>query len=85
MKHREIYKASVEAIAEELGRVKSIDDFFGKEGIFAKLFARTIEEMLAAEVSAHLGYEKYEAKGRIAEIAGTAVEKRCWKPRLVSR
>lgn len=64
MKHREIYKPSVEAIAEELGRAQSIDDFFGKEGLFAKLFARTIEEMLAAELSAHLGYEKYEAKGR---------------------
>jgi putative transposase len=41
-----------------------MDDFFGKEGIFAKLFAHTIEEMLETELSEHLGYEPYEVKGR---------------------
>lgn len=55
---------SVEKIQNELGRAESIDDFFGKEGIFAKLFARTLEEMLEAELSEELGYEKYEADGR---------------------
>jgi putative transposase len=53
----------VEAIQAELGQAQSINDFFGREGIFARLFARTLEEMLAAELSEHLGYEKYEAKG----------------------
>lgn len=55
---------SVERVREELGRAKSIDDFFGKEGIFAKLFARTVEEMLEGELSAQLGYERYAAEGR---------------------
>ena len=55
---------SVEEVQRELGRAKSMDDFFGKEGIFARLFAHTIEEMLEAELSEHLGYERYEAKGR---------------------
>ena len=55
---------SAEEIQDELAQVESIDDFFGKEGIFSKLFARTMEEMLEAELSAHLGYEKYEARGR---------------------
>ncbi len=41
-----------------------MDDFFGKDGIFARLFAKTIEQMLEAEMSEHLGYEPYEAKGR---------------------
>jgi transposase-like protein len=41
-----------------------MDDFFGKDGIFARLFASTIEQMLEAELSEHLGYEPYEAKGR---------------------
>jgi transposase-like protein len=41
-----------------------MDDFFGKDGIFAKLFAKTIEEMLKAELTEQLGYEPYEAKGR---------------------
>jgi hypothetical protein len=34
---------SVEKVRQELGRAESIDDFFGKEGIFAKLFAETLE------------------------------------------
>lgn len=55
---------SVEDVQRELSKAKSMDDFFGKEGIFARLFARTIEEMLEAELSEHLGYERYEAKGR---------------------
>jgi transposase-like protein len=55
---------SLERIQAELSRAKSIDDFFGKEGIFARLFATTLEQMLEAELTAELGYEKYEAKGR---------------------
>jgi len=61
---REVHLPSAEEIQNELARVESIDDFFGKEGVFGKLFALTIEEMLEAELSAHLGYEKYEASGR---------------------
>jgi putative transposase len=60
---RAIYKPQVEEIQRELSSAESIDDFFGKEGIFARLFARTLEEMLEAELSEQLGYEKYEAKG----------------------
>lgn len=55
---------SLEVIQRELGSAKSIDDFFGKEGIFARLFAKTLEQMLEAEMTEHLGYEPYEAKGR---------------------
>jgi putative transposase len=55
---------SVEALQRELSSAKSIDDFFGREGIFARLFSKTLEQMLEAELTAQLGYEKYEAKGR---------------------
>jgi transposase-like protein len=55
---------STEEVQRELAKAKSMDDFFGKEGIFARLFAHTIEEMLEAEMSEHLGYEPYEVKGR---------------------
>jgi transposase-like protein len=55
---------SMERIQQELSSARSIDDFFGKDGIFARLFATTLEQMLEAELTAHLGYEKYEAKGR---------------------
>jgi transposase-like protein len=54
----------VERIQQELATATSIDDFFGKEGIFARLFATTLEHMLEAELTAHLGYQPYAATGR---------------------
>ena len=53
-----------EEVQRELATAKSMDDFFGRDGIFAHLFANTLEQMLEAELSEHLGYEPYEAKGR---------------------
>ena len=58
------YLPSVEEIQAELAKVEELGDFFGKEGIFAKLFGRTVEAMLEAELSEELGYGKYESKGR---------------------
>lgn len=55
---------SLERIQQELGSTRSIDDFFGKEGIFARLFAHTLEHMLEAELTAHLGYERHAPEGR---------------------
>ena len=55
---------AADQVMEELSKAESMDDFFGKEGIFANLFAKTLEQMLEAELSEELGYEKYEAKGR---------------------
>src|SRR5215207_671894 len=55
---------SIERIQQELGRAKSIDGFFGKEGIFARLFADTLEQMLEAELTAHLGYPRHAPEGR---------------------
>ena len=54
---------SAEEVAQELGKATSIDDFYGKDGIFAKLFSKTIEEMLEAELTSELGYERYEVEG----------------------
>src|SRR5512143_654650 len=55
---------SVERIQQELASAKSLDDFFGRDGIFARLFADTLEQMLEAELTAHLGYEPHAAEGR---------------------
>jgi len=55
---------STELVQQELAKAKSMDDFFGKDGIFARLFANTLEQMLEAELGEELGYERYEAKGR---------------------
>ena len=43
---------SVEVIQQELAKAESIDDFFGKEGIFARLFAETLETMLEVSICA---------------------------------
>ena len=53
-----------EDVQRELATVQSMDDFFRQRWVFARLFAETIEQMLEAELTAHPGYEKHEAKGR---------------------
>ena len=58
------YMPTAEAVQAELAKVQSMDDFFGKEGVFARLFATTVEQMLEGELTEHLGYEPYEAAGR---------------------
>ena len=58
------YMPSAEEVQAELAKVQSMDDFFGKEGVFANLFATTLEQMLEGEMTEHLGYEPYEAAGR---------------------
>jgi hypothetical protein len=63
-KQTKIDLPTAEALQRELSSAKSIDDFFGKEGIFARLFSKTLEQMLEAELTGQLGYAKYEAKGR---------------------
>lgn len=55
---------SVEKVQQELAKAENMDDFFGRDGIFAKLFANTLEQMLETELSDELGYEPYEASGR---------------------
>jgi len=54
---------TVEKIREEMNKAENLDDFFGKEGIMARLFGDMLTEMMKAELSDELGYEKYEAKG----------------------
>lgn len=55
---------SAEEVAAELAKAETVDDFFGRDGIFASLFSTTLERMLEVELTEHLGYEPYEAKGR---------------------
>jgi putative transposase len=46
-----------------LKNAKTSDDLFGEKGVFKKLQKALVERMLEAEMSHHLGYEKYgEAK-----------------------
>lgn len=55
---------SAEEVGAELANVQSMDDFFGKGGVFARLFASTIERLLEGELTDHLGYKPYEVAGR---------------------
>jgi len=56
--------SDAEELARELAKAESIDDFYGKDGIFARLFSQTVEKMLETELTEKLGYERYEAEGR---------------------
>jgi transposase-like protein len=55
---------TAEQIQQELANASSIDDFFGKDGIMARLVGDMLTEMMKAELTGELGYERYEAQGR---------------------
>ena len=61
---RRVPMPSAEEIQRELAAVENIDDFFGKDGVFARLFGETLTQMMQGELTAQLGYEPYEATGR---------------------
>jgi len=60
---QEVPMPSAEEIQRELASVESMDDFFGKDGIFARLFGETLTHMMQAELTDELGYEPYEVRG----------------------
>jgi len=39
-------------------KAKTADDFFGKGGLLSKMFGKSIETMLQAELKDHLGHAK---------------------------
>lgn len=55
---------SADEVQRALANVENIDDFFGKEGVFARLFGDTLTQMMQGELTAELGYEPYEVRGR---------------------
>jgi putative transposase len=55
---------SAEEVQRELANIENIDDFFGKDGVFARLFGETLTQMMQGELTSELGYEPYEAQGR---------------------
>jgi hypothetical protein len=60
----QITMPSAEEVQGALAGVENMDDFFGKDGVFARLFGETLTQMMQGELTAQLGYEPYEAKGR---------------------
>lgn len=54
---------TAEQIAEEMSKMTSIEDYFGKDGLFGRMFGKSIEAMLEAEMTNHLGYPKHSSSG----------------------
>ena len=48
----------------ELSQAETLEEFFGKDGLLSQLFARAVETILEGELTAQLGYDRYESKGR---------------------
>jgi putative transposase len=59
-------KLSEEAILQlvnDLEKAKSYEDLMGKDGAIKKILKSSLENMLDAELSEHLGYEKHSPLG----------------------
>ena len=57
-------QAIIEQMEKDLTKVKTLDDMLGKDGLIKNLIKALTEQILEEELNAHLGYEKYDAKGR---------------------
>jgi len=53
-----------ELLDELLKNYKTPEDLTGKDGLLKQLTARLVERALDGELTHHLGYERYEGKGR---------------------
>ena len=61
------YMPDADSVAAELAKAESMDDFFGKEGIFAKPFANTLEQMMDAK-------GRNSGNGRLKPLTGSCDE-----------
>jgi len=57
-------------VVAELTKAEPMVGFFGKEGIFAKVFANTMKQMMDVELAKHIDYDPYAAKGAPAATGG---------------
>ena len=54
----------IEQLKADLSKAKSYEDLMGKDGAIKKLLSNTLEQMLEAELTEHLGYEKHSPIGK---------------------
>jgi putative transposase len=54
---------TMETLQNVLGEAKNLNDFFGREGLLARLLKTTIESAMEAEMSGTLGYPKHMKTG----------------------
>ncbi len=60
----ELTKEILDQLKADLSKAKTYEDLMGKDGAIKKLLAGTLEQMLEAELTEHLGYEKYSPLGK---------------------
>ncbi|MDP1993828.1 MAG: IS256 family transposase [Ignavibacteria bacterium] len=54
----------IEQLKADLKTAKTYDDLMGKDGAIKKLISSSLEQMLEAELTEHLGYERYSPNGK---------------------
>jgi transposase-like protein len=54
----------IEQLKVALPKAKTYEDLMGKNGAIKNLIAKSLEAMLEAELTEHLGYERYSPAGR---------------------
>lgn len=50
-------------LQEEMSKCKTMEDITGKNGLFKRMLKEMTEQMLEAELTGHLGYEKHSPDG----------------------
>lgn len=60
----ELTETMIEQLKADLKTVKNYNDLMGKDGAIKKLITSSLEQMLEAELTEHLGYERYSPTGK---------------------
>ncbi len=60
----ELTESMIEQLKADLKQAKTYEDLMGADGAIKKLMTSTLEQMLDAELTEHLGYEKYSPEGK---------------------
>ena len=60
----ELTKEMIEQLKADLSKAKTYEDLMGKDGAIKKLIKTSLEQMLEAELTEHLGYERYSPVGK---------------------
>lgn len=60
----ELTEQMIEQLKADLKTAKTQEDLMGKDGAIKKLISSSLEQMLEAELTEHLGYERYSPNGK---------------------
>src|SRR5512133_1707248 len=60
----ELTEEQFEQLKAKLATAKTIDDLLGKNGAIKEFLGHAIEQLVQAEMTEHLGYEKHSPQGR---------------------